>query len=62
VRFAWMGSGKRGEPHYYRVHGSTFLIEYDNLQSGANHSHTVWRDYDNDFGRDWIAQHYRAAH
>lgn len=62
ITFAWMGSGARGEPHYYRVHGATFLIEYDNLQSGANHSHTVWRDYANDFGRDWLAEHHRTGH
>ena len=43
-----------------RVQAPTFLIEYDNVQNQANHSHTVWRDYDGDFGRDLIAEH-RAA-
>jgi hypothetical protein len=61
IRFAWMGSPKVGKPHYYRVQTATFLIEYDNIQNGANHSHTVWRDFDGDFGRDVIAEH-RAAH
>jgi len=61
MHFAWMGSATPGEPHYYRVQTPTFLIEYDNVQNGANHSHTVWRDFDGDFGRDLIAEH-RAAH
>ena len=64
VYFAWMGSLEKGpgHAHYYRVHGKTFLIEYDNIQNNANHSHSVWRDYENDFGRDWIAEHYRQDH
>ncbi len=59
IRFAWMGSLTQGEPHYYRVQGPTFLIEYDNVQNGANHVHSVWRDFDGDFGRDMLAAHYR---
>ncbi len=60
IHFAWMGSPERGEGHYYRVQAPDFLIEYDNVQNDANHSHTVWRDYDGDFGRDLIAEHRRA--
>lgn len=59
IRFAWMGSLTEGEPHYYRVQGPTFLIEYDNVQNGANHVHSVWRDFAGDFGRDLLAEHYR---
>ena len=64
IHFVWLGSLKRGpgNPHYYRVHGKTFLIEYDNIQNDANHSHTVWRDYENDFGRDVLAEHHRTGH
>ncbi len=58
IRFAWMGSVMPDEPHYYRVQGSTFLIEYDNVQNEANHAHSVWRDFDGDFGRDLLAEHY----
>ena len=54
-----MGSLDEGEPHYYRVQGPTFLIEYDNVQNGANHVHSVWRDFDGDFGRDVLMAHYR---
>lgn len=62
--FAWMGSTKPGlgEAHYYRVQGTTFLIEYDNIQHNANHSHTVWRDYAGDFGRDLLAEHHAKDH
>lgn len=62
VHFAWIGSEQRGEPHYYRIQGSTFLIEYDNVQNDANHIHTVWRDADGDFGRDLLREHYERAH
>jgi uncharacterized protein DUF3500 len=61
VKFAWMGGLDRGEGHYYRVQGPTFILEYDNTQNQANHIHTVWRDFRGDFGRDVLQQHY-AAH
>ena len=57
IRFAWAGSIEPGQPHYYRVQGSTFLIEYDNTQNGANHIHSVWREFDGDFGRDFLREH-----
>lgn len=62
VYFGWAGGMERGEPHYYRVQGKTFLIEYDNVQNGANHVHSVWRSFDGDFGRDFIGEHVRQAH
>jgi hypothetical protein len=43
ITFAWAGSAVRGQKHYYRIQGPTFLIEYDNAQNDANHVHTVWR-------------------
>ena len=61
IRFAWMGGLARGEPHYYRIQGSTFLIEYDNTQNDANHVHAVWRDFDGDFGVDLLEEHYRTS-
>jgi hypothetical protein len=60
--FGWAGSLAPGEPHYYRIQGLDFLIEYDNVQNEANHIHTVWRDFDGDFGRDLLRDHYREAH
>jgi hypothetical protein len=61
VRFAWAGSIEQGQPHYYRVHGPTLLIEYDNTQNGANHIHTVYRDLQRDFGGDLLRAHYRPG-
>lgn len=58
VYFAWAGPLETGAPHYYRVQGPTFLIEYDNVQNGANHVHSVWRDFDEDFGEDLLRQHH----
>jgi len=59
IHFAWIGPGEPGAPHYYRVQAADFVIEYDNVQNAANHSHTVWRDFDGDFGRDLLARHHR---
>jgi hypothetical protein len=61
VTFAWAGSIEVGQPHYYRVQGPSFLIEFDNTQNEANHIHSVWRDFDGDFGRDLLREHYRDA-
>lgn len=58
VRFGWAGATKPGEGHYYRIQGKSFLVEFDNTQGNANHIHTVWRDFDGDFGRDLIKEHY----
>ena len=60
IHFAWAGSKERGEGHYYRVQGKTFLLEYDNVQNNANHVHSVWRSFDGDFGRDILGEHYKA--
>jgi hypothetical protein len=57
VVFAWAGSLERGERHYYRVTGPTFLAEYDNTQDDANHIHAVWRDLERDFGGDLLRAH-----
>jgi hypothetical protein len=62
IYFAWAGGINKGDPHYYRVAAPAFLIEYDNTQNGANHSHTVWRDYEGDFGLDLLGEHYQTSH
>jgi len=62
IRFAWAGSIAKGQRHYYRLAGPTFLLEYDNTQNDANHIHAVWRNPDNDFGLDVLADHLRNAH
>jgi hypothetical protein len=62
LRFAWAGGTEGGQKHYYRVHGPTLLIEYDNTQNDGNHIHTVYRDLDRDFGGDPLRQHLAGAH
>jgi hypothetical protein len=59
ITFGWAGGIERGQRHYYRVQGPTFLIEYDNTQNNANHIHSVWRDFNGDFGRDLLREHYQ---
>ena len=49
IHFAWWGGAERNEPHYYRVQGPTFLIEYNNTQNKANHVHSIWRNLAGDF-------------
>lgn len=44
---------------YYRIQSPGFLIEYDNTQNYSNHSHSVWRDWQGDFGLDVLARHHR---
>lgn len=61
LRFAWAGGTARGEKHYYRVQGPTFLIEFDNTQNDGNHVHSVWRDFTGDFGRDVLRDHLAAV-
>ena len=62
VHFGWAGDEEPGKPHYYRLHGRSFFVEYDNTQNNANHIHTVWRDPENDFGLDLLRDHYRRGH
>jgi hypothetical protein len=59
MHFSWAGGEKRGQPYYYRIQGPKFLIELDN--SGGNHIHSVWRDFDGDWGRDVLREHYSKA-
>ena len=61
VAFAWAGPLERGQKHYYRVQGPTFLIEFDNTQNDGNHVHSIWRDFKGDFGRDLLREHLQAS-
>jgi hypothetical protein len=62
LHFAWAGGLERGMPHYYRIQGGHFVLEYDNTQNDANHVHSVWRDFDHDFGVDLLKAHLNADH
>lgn len=61
--FIWSGSQDvtPGHPHYYRVQGPEFVIEYDNYQNNGNHVHSIFRERLNDFG-DALASHYEKEH
>lgn len=59
IHFGWAGSLKPGEAYYYRIQGPTFLMEAANTQNDANHIHAVWRDFERDFGRDLLQEHYQ---
>src|SRR5688572_3536945 len=61
IHFGWAGGTERGRPHYYRIQGPLFLIEYDCSQNDGNHIHSVWRDFSGDFGRDLLRDHYRTT-
>jgi Protein of unknown function (DUF3500) len=54
ARFGWAGSIEPHRPHYYRLEGPTFLLEFDNSRNGGTHIHSVWRDFAEDFGRQMV--------
>jgi uncharacterized protein DUF3500 len=53
-RFGWAGSVEPRRPHYYRLQGPTFLLEFDNSRNGGTHIHSVWRDFTGDFGQNLL--------
>jgi hypothetical protein len=55
--FAWIGDPARLQRKYYRVQGPRFLIEYCAVSLSPNHIHSVWRDFNGDYGRDILAEH-----
>jgi hypothetical protein len=61
LHFGWAGLTDHGAPHYYRIQGKSFIIEFDHTFNDANHIHTVWRDFNGDFGRDLLKEHYRRS-
>jgi len=50
IRFGRAGSLIPERPHYYRIQGPTFLLEFDNSRNNGTHIHSVWRDFQGDFG------------
>ena len=59
IRFGWGGSTIKTKSHYYRIQGKSFLVEFDNVT--GNHIHLVWRDFNGDFGRDLLREHYKTS-
>ena len=62
VFFEWAGGFELGQPHYYRIQNTAFVLEYDNTQNNANHVHSIWRNFANDFGGDVLKQHVSEGH
>ena len=62
IWFAWAGSMKKGEAHYFRVQAEDVLLEYANTQNDANHAHLVLRSPGRDFGRDLLKEHVEKEH
>jgi hypothetical protein len=50
LRFFYIGSREKGNPHYYRMENGKQMIEYENY---GNHIHCFWRTT-NDFGKELI--------
>jgi len=58
LRFSWEGSTDPGVPHYYRLAGSSYLMEHDNAADHANHVHNVLRRCSG--GADLLQRHKAA--
>lgn len=54
IRFGWAGSLEKKRPQYFRLQGPAFLLEFDNSRNGGTHIHSVWRDFEQDFGYNLI--------
>ena len=61
IWFSWRGPVDDADDlFYYRVHGPRILIEL--AWEAWNHVHTIVRDPGNDYGEDWLGQHYTEQH
>ena len=60
VHFAWAGSTESGQLLYYRVHGPTLVIEFDNTLDDPNHIHSVLHGRDAG-GVDLLRAHYAGS-
>lgn len=50
--FAWYGPTAKGSAAYFRIQGPALLIEYA-PQGSTHHIHTIIRDPNNDYGKEW---------
>lgn len=60
VWFSWRGPADADGRFYYRVHGPRLIIEYTRMNE--NHDHMIVRDPRNDYGSDWLEQHFKEHH
>lgn len=55
ISFQWAGGTESGQAHAYIVQGPAFLIEYaQNRNNLVGHVHTVWREFNGDFGGEIV--------
>lgn len=62
TRVMWMGEVGVDEPHYWRITGPHFAIEYAAPQRDPDHVHALWRDTSNDFGGALLRRHLEEHH
>jgi hypothetical protein len=54
--FAWSGATTNGSLVYFRIQGPTVFIEFAHQMNSADHIHTIYRDFTNQYGSKWITQ------
>lgn len=62
IRFGFIGEPALDKPHYYRVGGPTFVIEFDCTQGNPDHVHCLWNDPARNFGGDVLREHVEREH
>ena len=61
LRLSWQGSTEPGRRHYYRLTGTSFLIEHENSDNHANHVHNVMRRRNAGMDTEDLLGQHRAA-
>jgi hypothetical protein len=61
LRLSWQGSTEPGREHYYRLAGTSYLIEHENAANQANHVHNVMRRRNAQGDVDDLLVQHRAA-
>lgn len=55
ISFQWAGNTEPGQAHAYIVQGPAFIIEYAQIRNNTvGHVHTIWREFNGDFGGDIV--------
>lgn len=62
TRLLWMGDTGVDDPHYWRIVGPHFAIEYAAPERDPDHVHALWRDTENDFGGALLRRHLEEHH
>lgn len=63
--FMWMGPTDGSEKIFFRVNGTSILIDFADQRTGFDwntHPHTIVRDPSNDYGEDWMQRHIEEFH